>query len=501
MVERDALRQAIVKLLTLAPRLHSGLFKESAPCNLYEVVSNSTLFDRNFYIEANPDVQAAGMDPVHHYLAYGCREGRDPSPLLSERAFREKHPDVAGAGTSAVVHYELHGWKDHGRLFLRRYLGMLVSRNWRGGAIRANAKQLRFASLSAVDGGADYYEIAPSLSTAPIAPSFVFGPFPEYLTQSYFGDLTTLSVGCFSLRDVGLTSHSLLIRDGAVLLSDQLSMSHHSVFEANGFGPIDTLRPFSRWITDEVVSLAGPGHLIYGHWLVDFLPKLYIIAKLELNKPNTKYILPSNTPKFVFDWLEVLGISKDRIVFFDPYSETVGVRKLLVPTLLRTNSRTHPIFRQAVDYLCSLMPPGIRDSDGPRHLYLTRGHSGPENRKLLNRAALERVAVGAGYSVIRPETLSIKDQIALLSHAKSLVGEYGSALHGSIFCSAEAVVCALRSSARHPGFLQSGLCQAMKQNIGYVMGEAGEFDVQQEFTVVEENFNMALRFIELLQRS
>lgn len=33
-------------------------------------------FDPDIYLDLNPDVRAAGVDPAHHYMLYGCKEGR-----------------------------------------------------------------------------------------------------------------------------------------------------------------------------------------------------------------------------------------------------------------------------------------------------------------------------------------------------------------------------------------------------------------------------------------
>lgn len=37
------------------------------------------LFDSDFYLSQNPDVAAAGTDPLLHFLEYGWKEGRRPS--------------------------------------------------------------------------------------------------------------------------------------------------------------------------------------------------------------------------------------------------------------------------------------------------------------------------------------------------------------------------------------------------------------------------------------
>jgi hypothetical protein len=99
----------------------------------------------------------------------------------------------------------------------------------------------------------------------------------------------------------------------------------------------------------------------------------------------------------------------------------------------------------------------------------------------LNRQAIEKIAADRGYALVRPETLSMVDQINMFSRAESIVGEYGSAL----------------ATAHHPGFLQSGLCQAMGQKIGYVFGAAGWHDVEQEFSIPEDDFKTALTLVDM----
>src|SRR5689334_21097534 len=47
------------------------------------------LFDAAHYRAQNPDVVAAGADPLAHFLAYGWREGRDPRPDFSLTDYRE----------------------------------------------------------------------------------------------------------------------------------------------------------------------------------------------------------------------------------------------------------------------------------------------------------------------------------------------------------------------------------------------------------------------------
>lgn len=66
-------------------------------------------FDSQYYLEDNPDVAEAGMDPVLHYLEHGTVEGRDPTPAFSTAYYLETNPDVAEAGINPYYHYLVQG--------------------------------------------------------------------------------------------------------------------------------------------------------------------------------------------------------------------------------------------------------------------------------------------------------------------------------------------------------------------------------------------------------
>ena len=65
----------------------------------------SPLFDRDWYLANNPDVAAAKLDPVYHYLRYGAREGRAPGPHFSGQAYKQANLDVADSGENPLLHF------------------------------------------------------------------------------------------------------------------------------------------------------------------------------------------------------------------------------------------------------------------------------------------------------------------------------------------------------------------------------------------------------------
>ena len=78
----------------------------------YDAVKNSRLFDGRFYLEQNADVAAKRIDPVWHYLEFGGKEHRAPSPMFDGRAYLDRNADVAAHGMNPLVHYLLYGERE-----------------------------------------------------------------------------------------------------------------------------------------------------------------------------------------------------------------------------------------------------------------------------------------------------------------------------------------------------------------------------------------------------
>jgi hypothetical protein len=81
--------------------------------SVYDLVAEH--FDCEFYLTTYPDVAAAGIDPIRHYLDAGWSERRDPSLLFSTSFYMESNPDVVAAGVNPFYHYHAAG-KSEGRL-------------------------------------------------------------------------------------------------------------------------------------------------------------------------------------------------------------------------------------------------------------------------------------------------------------------------------------------------------------------------------------------------
>jgi len=81
------------------------------------LVSQSKMFDKKWYLSQNPDVKSQKMDAAKHYVKYGWKEGRNPSPQFDGNTYLLNNPDVKQSGINPLVHYILNGAKE-GRTFV-----------------------------------------------------------------------------------------------------------------------------------------------------------------------------------------------------------------------------------------------------------------------------------------------------------------------------------------------------------------------------------------------
>jgi capsular polysaccharide biosynthesis protein len=106
------------------------------------------------------------------------------------------------------------------------------------------------------------------------------------------------------------------------------------------------------------------------------------------------------------------------------------------------------------------------------------------------------MAVAAGFTVLQPERLPFAEQVQHFAAARCIIGEYGSALHGSIFFQPGTVVCGLKeASANRLSFLQSGIGAVLDQPTGYVHCEPVVGDSIGSFRVPPDAFSKCLQLV------
>lgn len=71
-------------------------------------------FEKEFYLENNPDLNNSNMDPFEHYMILGWKEGRLPNAWFNTKKYLETNIDIRDSGMNPFEHYILYG-KNEGR--------------------------------------------------------------------------------------------------------------------------------------------------------------------------------------------------------------------------------------------------------------------------------------------------------------------------------------------------------------------------------------------------
>lgn len=64
-----------------------------------------SVFDSAFYLQHNPDVRAAGIDPLSHYLTHGAAENRAPHALFDPHYYRASAGSALPPGANPLEHF------------------------------------------------------------------------------------------------------------------------------------------------------------------------------------------------------------------------------------------------------------------------------------------------------------------------------------------------------------------------------------------------------------
>ena len=74
-----------------------------------EELTAGGLLDADWYRVRYPDVAAAGVDPIGHFLRFGGGEGRSPNPYFDPAWYLGQHPEAGPTGLDALLHYQREG--------------------------------------------------------------------------------------------------------------------------------------------------------------------------------------------------------------------------------------------------------------------------------------------------------------------------------------------------------------------------------------------------------
>lgn len=259
----------------------------------------------------------------------------------------------------------------------------------------------------------------------------------EWVDQVNASGSTISEIGAAFVRD------ALVYGCGHTLVKDQLVVDDIGLADVSRQWHLQTCESLphrAEVVIDEpCIAFVGPGHKVYGHWLMDFLPRLYVAKQLLGNAFTTfSLLLPSDTPAFATQLCLCLISPGLRFRYYDANTQRVTVKRLCIPSY--PFSRTHDYNSVAKELFNGIRP----QATGTRKICISRKRMEHQStgtaKSFPERDVFEALAILHGYEMVYPEQLQLHDQIALFASARVVVGEFGSALHNSIFCGPKTVV-------------------------------------------------------------
>jgi len=214
--------------------------------------------------------------------------------------------------------------------------------------------------------------------------------------------------------------------------------------------------------------LASPGQHIFGHWILDYVPRLFLAQGMNQKYRNSTYF--GEVPKWAQYFLHVFGIHTSTIKIL-PSRPLTRFSCVAMPSGLKQGFRiSQPINELAWRRLKSFtdgvkIESNLEIPKAPRVFISRRGWG--TQRVISNLARLEEMAVDRGYVLIHPEDYPIPAQAQIMRSARIVLGEDGSGLHNIVFADSGCVLGVISMPDR-PNLWHMAISQAMGHRISYV---------------------------------
>ena len=193
----------------------------------------------------------------------------------------------------------------------------------------------------------------------------------------------------------------------------------------------------------EAVWLGGVHSVAFGHWIIEYLPKVWALME-RAGFGDVPLLIDARMPDQHLDAVRLFAGNGNPVVVLGDH-ESVRVERLWVASAL-SYLPVGPLpappgprmriglddagFRRLMDRLAPTLD-ALDTVDAPERLYLTRRPG--QHRRLVDADAVEALLREAGFEAIEFGSLPFAEQVRLVRGASWIVGPSGSALLTAIF--------------------------------------------------------------------
>ncbi|MEM6342868.1 MAG: glycosyltransferase family 61 protein [Bacteroidota bacterium] len=187
--------------------------------------------------------------------------------------------------------------------------------------------------------------------------------------------------------------------------------------------------PVVKKLKGKSVVLAAHAGSGYYHWLIEVLPRLYLLEKAGIDFNSIDhFIVNSLVPGFVRETLEMLGIPLKKVVetHWKPH---ILAEELIVPSLV---GNFFEVPKWTSKFFGSRFKRYIKPRVEGKKVYISRKDAG--HRRIVNEDDVTAFLESEGFETYIFETMSMQEKIEILSQASVVLSPHGAGLANIVFC-------------------------------------------------------------------
>ena len=251
------------------------------------------------------------------------------------------------------------------------------------------------------------------------------------------------------IQNVALIKNNSLIKEGSYQQVNGIlsKPGSNSVIQS---GTPRLLKKFNGKIFSLVQGISGEN---YFHWILDILPKIFIVSK-NYKLSHIKYFYLPEIKDYQMSTLKILGINKKKIINSKVY------RHIYSDAIITVG---HPWYKKGyIHAQAALMPRWIiiwirkkflrykKKFNCNNKIYIDRTESKFKHCQIINDNEIYDYLKNRGFKKYQVGKLNFFKQIYLFSNAKIIVGAHGAAFTNIIFCKPNTKIIEIRPNF-HPG--------------------------------------------------
>lgn len=339
----------------------------------------------------------------------------------------------------------------------------------------------------------------PSIKGGPQIPLFNASALPRDIVSEHENLVQPPDVYVYGLVGHELGGYGLLSSGGKFFLKGDIIPNYFDNFFAEGSHMLPEIWRGAIFSPQaDVIDVDGPvgvafhPNMVYGHFLLEMLPRLYLLMRLRQFGAAFSLAAPNDCGEWAKNIARIF-FKDEEILWYNSKSQRIRARCFILPSMMHETYNFHPEFNVMAEHLALYSIEGAKKRRlGSPRIYLSRSHLSDAWHGIDNEGSVESVLRDLGFDIIHPQEMSFEEQMLCYTSAKMIVCEYGSAAHNSLFSPRGAkVVCINRLNS-----IQGNIGALRSQPHAFIPPTSGAFwDWRKPAEQQESHYRVDLRIL------